>query len=201
MIENLLNKKKYIGQSKHIEQRWKEHICCSKKETTNHLHSAIRKYGVENFQFSIIEECSIEELNKRESYWINYYHTFENGYNHTTGGNQNVQFSSSHKKNLSIARRNNKDKISQITKELWKDNSYREKVIENREAVQQNAKPVIVFKDNQPIKQFPSIWQCSSWLFQNGYGNSLEANRSNVRKHLRRNSKTYMKTNIQIRYL
>ena len=48
----------------------------------------MRKYGVENFDFSIIEECEEPYLDEREAYWIKYYnsHNKEKGYNLTDGG-------------------------------------------------------------------------------------------------------------------
>lgn len=134
MIENLINHHKYIGQSKRIEKRWKEHISESKKERRNqHLYNAIRKYGIENFEFTILEECSLELLNVREQYWIKYYDSMNHGYNETSGGNQNVQFSKKHKENLCIARQKNRDLISSITKKCWENEDYRNKVLINRE--------------------------------------------------------------------
>ena len=42
---------------------------------------------MENFKFEIIEECSIEELNEKEQYYIKYYNSLvPNGYNLTLGG-------------------------------------------------------------------------------------------------------------------
>ena len=42
----------------------------------------MRKYGLENFKFSILEECSISELANREDYWMHYYDCFiPKGYN------------------------------------------------------------------------------------------------------------------------
>lgn len=72
-FENLINGKKYIGQSRYIEQRYKDHINRAKnngkhREYNSQLHKAIRKYGIENFTFSIIEECSIDKLNEKEKY-------------------------------------------------------------------------------------------------------------------------------------
>lgn len=48
----------------------------------------MRKYGYENFTYEIIEECSNsqEELDDRERYWIEYYNSYEDGYNSTRGG-------------------------------------------------------------------------------------------------------------------
>ena len=70
-ITNLINNKVYIGQSVHPERRWHEHIWGNNKYKS-YIHSAIKKYGVENFLFEIIES-NIENYNEREIYWINFY--------------------------------------------------------------------------------------------------------------------------------
>ena len=82
-ITNKINGKAYIGQSRKIEQRFHEHIYAN---TSSLIHKAIIKYGQNNFTFEILEECSAEELNEKEIYWIKYYDTYENGYNLTLGG-------------------------------------------------------------------------------------------------------------------
>lgn len=46
----------------------------------------MRKYGPENFTISVLEECPNEDLNSREVYWIEKYHSREDGYNITPGG-------------------------------------------------------------------------------------------------------------------
>lgn len=89
-IENLINHKIYVGQSRKIEKRWTNHKSSAFNQKEHNykspLYRAFRKYGIENFQFSILEECSIEELNQKEIYWINFYNSFFNGYNLTFGG-------------------------------------------------------------------------------------------------------------------
>lgn len=200
MIENLINHHKYIGQSKNIERRWKEHKNLSKKNSNTHLYNALKKYGLDNFKFSIIEECTIDNLNEKEIYWIKFFNTFYDGYNESSGGNQNVIFSKLHKRNLSIARQKNKDNISNITTNLWKSETYRNRVISNREQAQHNKKPVVIYNyENEPLV-FPSIWQCTKWLIKNNFGHDFELTRSNVRKHIKRNSKSFMGTDMQIRY-
>ena len=78
-IENLNSHKKYIGQSVHIEKRWKQH--CQKNKTSL-IAKAIQKYGKENFSFEILEKCSIEQLDQREDFFIKYYNSIvPNGYN------------------------------------------------------------------------------------------------------------------------
>jgi group I intron endonuclease len=79
---NLINNKIYIGQSVNIMARKAEHIKLSKNETyTPNIAKALRKYGMENFSFEIIEECQIQDLDEKEDYWIKYYDSKNTGYN------------------------------------------------------------------------------------------------------------------------
>lgn len=77
-------------QSIRIEQRWADEKHRAFVETDRAyeypLSRAIRKYGVDNFSFEVIEECKQSELNEKERYWIAYYNTFYDGYNQTLGG-------------------------------------------------------------------------------------------------------------------
>lgn len=92
LITNQVNKKVYIGQSQNIELRWKAHrnrpFNPNSIDYEKPLYRAIRKYGLDNFTFQILEECEIKELNNREMYWIEIYHSTdkEKGYNLTKGG-------------------------------------------------------------------------------------------------------------------
>lgn len=94
-ITNLINKKSYIGQSLDIHRRWRREIDDSNNPNSHSydypLMRAFRKYGIDNFNFEIIEECDIENLNEREMYWINFYDTFFNGYNQTLGGDSTLR--------------------------------------------------------------------------------------------------------------
>ena len=87
-ITNLLNGKCYVGQSIDIEKRWAEHksIYNHPRCSNYHIYRAFRKYGIENFSFSVIEECEQSLLNEREKFWIQHYNSFECGYNMTVGG-------------------------------------------------------------------------------------------------------------------
>lgn len=87
-ITNLINGKCYIGQSVNIEKRWGEHITIYNHPRCSnyHIYKAFRKYGIENFSFSVIEECKQALLNEREKFWIAQYDSFKHGYNMTIGG-------------------------------------------------------------------------------------------------------------------
>lgn len=88
-ITNKINNKVYIGQSKNISRRWREHKRHYKnKNNSSVLYKAIRKYGLENFLFEIIELCDESKLDELEiKYIANYKSNNKNyGYNLTEGG-------------------------------------------------------------------------------------------------------------------
>ena len=92
-IENLINHQVYIGQSKTIEKRWQDHKNRAKNGTSK-FYNALREYGIENFSWEVIEECPQEKLDEAEIYWIEYYDSFKNGYNSTSGGQFQTAISS-----------------------------------------------------------------------------------------------------------
>ena len=89
LITNKINGKQYVGQTIHsAEKRFAEH--CKPSETTCRLlNRAIKKYGKEAFEFSVLEEVeTLSELDAREIYWIKQMNTLTpNGYNLNGGGN------------------------------------------------------------------------------------------------------------------
>lgn len=91
-IKNKITNQVYIGQSVDIKARWAAHKSPgtwndkTKPSYYYRLYTAFREYGLENFEFSVIEECEKVNLNEREKYWIKYYDSFNNGYNMTPGG-------------------------------------------------------------------------------------------------------------------
>ena len=84
MYENKVNHKKYIGQSVNIEKRRKEHL--KRPSPYSYFDNTLHAIGEEAFTFSILEECSAEQLDEREKYWITYYNSILDGYNLTSGG-------------------------------------------------------------------------------------------------------------------
>lgn len=74
-ITNTVNQKFYIGKTcRTVEKRFAEHINKSKKKDNSPIHLAMAKYGIENFKIETIETLhSIEDMNLRERYWIDYY--------------------------------------------------------------------------------------------------------------------------------
>lgn len=89
-IENMINGKKYIGQSRNVKDRWRRHIGELKrgKHDNSYLQESWIVYGESAFRFYVLEECLPEQLDEREQYYIDTLDTmcYGNGYNLTTGG-------------------------------------------------------------------------------------------------------------------
>lgn len=83
---NKLNNKSYVGVSTNPELRYRRHLESAKNNHDTHFYRAIRKYGIESFEYSIIEKVLLSEMYSREKYWISEYDSYHNGYNSTLGG-------------------------------------------------------------------------------------------------------------------
>lgn len=81
----------YIGQTiNSVEKRWKEHLEDAHRSYKNHckvLNKSIRKYGDKNFTIEIVEECKNEDLDLKETEYIEKYNSqIPNGMNIKLGG-------------------------------------------------------------------------------------------------------------------
>ncbi len=80
-IRNVLNGKMYVGQSVNIRDRWRSHRKQLGRGRRSYLYSAMRKHGLENFEFIVLEQCDPTVLNERELYWMEHYACRTQGYN------------------------------------------------------------------------------------------------------------------------
>ncbi len=143
-IQNKTNGKIYIGQSNDIEGRLKEH-CYSGvyKRSRIPVDVAIHKYGKENFTFEVVEECSLEQLNQQEEFWIQYYDSYKTGYNCSKGGKQQSAGSNNGRACLT-----------------------EEDVIEIRKAYARHERQRKVYekyKDKIKFSSFQGVWQGRCW--------------------------------------
>jgi group I intron endonuclease len=81
----LTTNKIYIGSSYHCKLRWYDHKrnLKNKKHHNKYLQAAYNKYGLANFEFSLIEECDEDKLLIREQFWIDKFKSYQRkfGYN------------------------------------------------------------------------------------------------------------------------
>lgn len=67
----------YIGKSTDIKRRFIEHKT-PKARGNDLLHKDIQEKGIDNFTFSILEECGVDNLNLKELQYIKKYNPFYN---------------------------------------------------------------------------------------------------------------------------
>lgn len=140
-ITNKINNKCYIGQSTCIKKRWENHKCMNSGKYPGScyynypLYRAFRKYGVDNFSFEVLEECSKEELCSKELYYIQKYNSVSEGYNQTYStdnpfNDKEILTRAIEKMKINHSTENHKKIQSEITKKLWQNDEYRKKVME-----------------------------------------------------------------------
>ena len=87
-ITNIATDECYIGQAVDVYRRWSDHCKCGLGIDTppgNKLYKAMQEYGLENFTFELLVECSQPELNEKEKYFIDLYQADTFGYNGVKG--------------------------------------------------------------------------------------------------------------------
>ena len=89
-ITNAITGDFYIGSSKNIKRRWREHKYTSRwnRCSNNPMYIDMRKYGVDKFEFEILEEVEIEKLKETEQQFIE---TLKPTYNRCNAKGLNVE--------------------------------------------------------------------------------------------------------------
>lgn len=133
-ITNLISGKTYVGQSKDPVRRWKEHkwdaFNPNCKENSA-IHDAFLKYGIENFEFTIIGWY--ENYNEMERYYIKTLNTlYPNGYNLTEGGDEPPHYYGEDHHNSKYSQ----ELVNNIIDDLL-SKKYTQKEIENKYKVNQ----------------------------------------------------------------
>lgn len=90
VLKNKINDMVYVGQTTAtLHERLLQHLKPSTRKAKGQykLYSAIEQLGSDNFYIELLEDdIPFESLDEREEYWIDYYDSFNNGYNSTPGG-------------------------------------------------------------------------------------------------------------------
>lgn len=187
-IQNDINGKIYVGKTEFsIEKRFKEHCRDYKKEHCEKrpLYAAMRKYGIEHFHISLLEETDDPE--EREKYWIEKLDSFKNGYNATTGGDgkkyidYELVIHTYHKVK-------NQNKVAELLNICPKSvgnilHNYNEYIYTSVE-VQCMAKSKIVDMYNlnkEYIQSFPNLHAAATYMIEN---NLTNCKHSTIRTHI-----------------
>lgn len=113
----MINNKIYIGQSVDPNHRFISHCSRANNDSDNSpIHTAIKKYGKENFVLDIIEWT--EDYNNRERYWIQKLNSLSPfGYNIAKGGEEPPhKYGEQHHKSIIT-----EEQVNIIINELKKD--------------------------------------------------------------------------------
>jgi group I intron endonuclease len=110
-ITNKITSQCYVGQTtQKLEERWRQHK--NKKSNCKYLKTALKKYGIENFEFKLICICFDNDLNKFEIEYIKKYDSLiPNGYNLRSGGQNGGKHNEETKIKISCALKNRTDII------------------------------------------------------------------------------------------
>lgn len=190
-VENKINHKVYIGQTiKTLEERKCEHLKYVHNGKGFRFHKAIRKYGEDNFIWSVIDTAStVEELNQKECYWIEYYKSYINGYNSTKGDSNPMNYKPSKlhhdnvMKSLEVRQKISNTMKQRISKGEFFTKEHRQKISEKLKwnkhfaghkrtttAIEATAKSLrkqvsCYDLDGNKVKTFDSVTEAAKWLY------------------------------------
>lgn len=108
ILQNIINQKIYVGQTRNPKNRWRQHnYDCFVKQSAGRLYNSMRKHGADKFHFMIIEEHTINTIDDAEKFWIEFFgsHDDNYGYNIERGGSANKIVSPETRKKLGNAMR------------------------------------------------------------------------------------------------
>ena len=144
------------------------------------FHNALRKYGLDNFIYCILEDNVLREnLNMKEQEWIEEMDSFENGYNMTAGGGgvNQITITEETRKKMSIAKKGNvpwnkgkrynmseigKLHLKEFHKDVWTGRHHQKKSIYRMSVNARSAKKVDQYTlDGKFVKRYNTMKECA----------------------------------------
>lgn len=175
-ISNDINDKIYIGKTfLTLQQRFNEHCKDSKGFRMNRpLYKAMNKYGIEHFKIELVEEVlDWTRVDEREIYWIDYYDSYNNGYNATLGGDGKVLIDYQNVFNLFQEGAS----VKEIAEELERDTGHIADILKsmgisqeeilNRKMKNQCKSLQMLDKNEQVIMEFISVAAAAQYCIDN----------------------------------
>lgn len=126
-ITNTLTNQSYIGYTKQtLNIRWKQHYSQALKESKNRkFYNAIRKYGVDVWDREVIDVANdANEAKVKETFYIEKFNTYNQGYNATKGGDGNNGIIMSAESNLARSQKLKGIRKSAATIEKFKQRKH-----------------------------------------------------------------------------
>ena len=131
-IKNIINSKEYVGCTiTTLKKRFEEHAWrCINSDSNTKFCNSIRKYGIENFNIELIQECDVKVIYEREKHFINEYDTFNIGLNSTIGGEGCLGYKHSKeiREKISSTIKDGRSHKGKTYEELYGDRSEEEKL-------------------------------------------------------------------------
>lgn len=183
----LITGKSYIGQTKRtLEQRRKQH---ERSKDDYIFHRALKKYGIQNFRWDVLENCPNQLLNEKEKFWIKQYNTYKEGYNLTKGGDTADALDKWKKENSQKV-------LENAMKALVYANKYNQTHKEQRLLQLASARKIGIEKVKRKVKClemnliFQSISEAEKWSLSNQNPNGKKASHQHISKVCRGERKT-----------
>ena len=161
-IINLLNNKKYVGSTKYLRKRYRQHLndLIQNKHPNCHLQRAVNKYGIDKFAFVILERCQdvFDTLKSLEQKYINTfgdYNICKIAYRPPVN-HKGHEISEWHRKLVADLNRNR----------IWKKESLLKKSLymKNSEITKKQRKPVLQYDLNGNfIREFSSVQEAAEF--------------------------------------
>jgi len=194
-IKNKINNKVYIGKSKNIYERIRQHINMLNKKCKNenrHLINSWHKYGRDSFEYFVIEDLTISKLKERELYWIQHYDSTDRkvGYNLRLDSETKCIVSEETRQKLSEAQKKRyesqeeRNKVSEFFKKYWSNPDNVEQMRQTLKKSKQKYNFIQKDKQGNFIKKWESVekivksnpdfkWQ-NIYSVCNGYKNHIK---------------------------
>lgn len=165
---NLVNGKRYIGQTINEEQRKYQHYNAAfKSKKDNKFYRAMRKYGYDNFHYEVLNtlfrrhfETDLEfykAIDNSEIYFITNFDSLNNGYNLTSGGGGVRDYVYTDEVKLKMSN-GKKGKISNNKGKIWSEERYSKPCGCNGQKI--NTYDI----DNNLVKQYDSFTEAAEDL-------------------------------------
>ena len=131
-ITNTVTGDFYIGSSKDVKRRWREHKKPSvwKRCPNKQLYKDMQKYGTDKFEFEILEEVEIEQLKEKEQQFIEtlkptYNNNRANGFDFERYKEYQIEYYQQNRENKKEYYQQNRERYKEYNKEYHKSNKYK----------------------------------------------------------------------------